>query len=62
MTTLVVTGGSRGIGAAVCVAAAADGWDVVVTYVRDQAAADHVVRRILDAGGHAIAADRKSVV
>ena len=34
MTTLVVTGGSRGIGAAVCVAAAAAGWDVVVDYAR----------------------------
>ena len=55
MTTLVVTGGSRGIGAAVCVAAAADGWDVVVNYVRDEAAADEVVRRILDGGGHAVA-------
>jgi NAD(P)-dependent dehydrogenase (short-subunit alcohol dehydrogenase family) len=55
MGTLVVTGGSRGIGAAVCAAAAADGWDVVVNFVRDEAAADDVVRRILDGGGHAIA-------
>lgn len=55
MTTLVVTGGSRGIGAAVCVAAAATGWDVVVDYARDEAAAESVVRRIADAGGHALA-------
>jgi NAD(P)-dependent dehydrogenase (short-subunit alcohol dehydrogenase family) len=55
MTTLVVTGGSRGIGAAVCVAAAADGWDVVVNYVRDETSAEEVVRRIIDAGGHAVA-------
>lgn len=55
MTTLVVTGGSRGIGAAVSVAAAAAGWDVVVDFARDAAAASGVVRRIQDAGGHALA-------
>jgi NAD(P)-dependent dehydrogenase (short-subunit alcohol dehydrogenase family) len=55
MSTLVVTGGSRGIGAAVCVAAAAVGWDVVVDYARDEAAAADVVRRITDAGGNAVA-------
>jgi NAD(P)-dependent dehydrogenase (short-subunit alcohol dehydrogenase family) len=55
MGTLLVTGGSRGIGAAVCLAAAAAGWDVVVNYVRDEAAAQDVVRRILDDGGNATA-------
>jgi len=55
MGTLVVTGGSRGIGAAICLAAAAEGWDVVVNYVRDEPAAQDVVRRILDAGGRATA-------
>jgi NAD(P)-dependent dehydrogenase (short-subunit alcohol dehydrogenase family) len=55
MGTLVVTGGSRGIGAAVCLAAAGDGWDVVVNYVRDEAAAQDVVRRILEADGRATA-------
>ena len=55
MSTLVVTGGSRGIGAATCVAAAQTGWDVVVDYARDEAAAAAVVRRITDAGGHAVA-------
>lgn len=53
MGTVVVTGGSRGIGAAVCEAAARDGWDVVVDYVHDEAAAMDVVRRITDAGGRA---------
>lgn len=48
MSTVVVTGGSRGIGAAVCVAAGSAGWDVVVDYVRDEAAADDVVRRVTD--------------
>ena len=55
MSTLVVTGGSRGIGAAVCVAAGAAGWDVVVDFVRDADAADDVVRRISASGGHALA-------
>jgi NAD(P)-dependent dehydrogenase (short-subunit alcohol dehydrogenase family) len=55
MSTLVVTGGSRGIGAAVSLAAGAAGWDVVVDYARDEAAAADVVRRIHDAGGRATA-------
>jgi NAD(P)-dependent dehydrogenase (short-subunit alcohol dehydrogenase family) len=55
MSTVVVTGGSRGIGAAVCVAAGSAGWDVVVDYVHDEAGADDVVRRVTDAGGHAVA-------
>jgi NAD(P)-dependent dehydrogenase (short-subunit alcohol dehydrogenase family) len=55
MSTLVVTGGSRGIGAATCVAAARAGWDVVVDYARGEAGAADVVRRITDSGGHAVA-------
>lgn len=55
MSTVVVTGGSRGIGAAVCLAAARAGWDVVVDHVQDDAAADDVVRRVTDAGGRAVA-------
>jgi NAD(P)-dependent dehydrogenase (short-subunit alcohol dehydrogenase family) len=55
VSTLVVTGGSRGIGAAVCIAAAAVGWDVVVDFVRDAQAADDVVGRITSSGGHALA-------
>ena len=37
--TLIVTGGSRGIGAAVCRGAAAAGWPVCVNYANDEAAA-----------------------
>jgi NAD(P)-dependent dehydrogenase (short-subunit alcohol dehydrogenase family) len=55
MSTLVVTGGSRGIGAAICHEAAAAGWDVVVNYLNDSAAAAKVIARIEDAGGHALA-------
>jgi len=39
---VVVTGGSRGIGAATCRRAAADGWAVVVGYLEDAHAAEQV--------------------
>ena len=53
--TVVVTGGSRGIGAATCRLAAAAGWAVAVNYTRDAEAADGVVAAIVAAGGRAIA-------
>ena len=51
--TVLVTGGSRGIGAAACRLAAADGWAVAVNYARDAAAAQAVVAEIAAAGGRA---------
>lgn len=52
---LIVTGGSRGIGAAIARLAAAQGYDVCISYLRNQAAADSTVRSIKERGGHAIA-------
>jgi NAD(P)-dependent dehydrogenase (short-subunit alcohol dehydrogenase family) len=55
MSVMLVTGGSRGIGAAVCRMAAAEGWAVAVNYARDAAAAEAVVSDIEAAGGTAVA-------
>ena len=52
---LLVTGGSRGIGAAVSVAAAQHGWAVAVNYASNKEAAEAVVATIREAGGEAIA-------
>ncbi|MBB3611923.1 SDR family oxidoreductase [Rhizobium sp. BK602] len=52
---LLVTGGSRGIGAAVSLGAARQGWAVAVNYVSSKDAAETVVAAIRDAGGEAIA-------
>ncbi|MEU9286173.1 SDR family oxidoreductase [Streptomyces sp. NPDC048275] len=55
----LVTGGSRGIGAATALRLAAEGADVAVTYVRDKEAAADVVRRMEALGrrGLALCAD-----
>ncbi|MFN3242550.1 MAG: 3-oxoacyl-ACP reductase FabG [Planctomycetota bacterium] len=52
----LVTGGSRGIGAAVCVELARMGHPVIVNYQRNADAAEQVVARIREAGGEAQAA------
>jgi NAD(P)-dependent dehydrogenase (short-subunit alcohol dehydrogenase family) len=57
--TLIVTGGSRGIGAAIAALAAARGFSVAVNFSTGEAEADIVTQRIVSAGGraHAIRAD-----
>ena len=52
---LLVTGGSRGIGAATARLAAQAGWAVAVNYADNALAADEVVRAIRAAGGRALA-------
>ena len=51
---LLVTGGSRGIGAATALLAARNGWSVAVNYTVNSLAADEVVRQIRASGGQAM--------
>jgi NAD(P)-dependent dehydrogenase (short-subunit alcohol dehydrogenase family) len=52
---ILVTGGSRGIGAAICRLAGARGWRVTVNFRADSAAAQDVVAAVAAAGGAATA-------
>ena len=52
---LVVTGGSRGIGAATARLAAANGWRVCIAYLSRRDAAEGVVGAISAKGGRAVA-------
>jgi 3-oxoacyl-[acyl-carrier protein] reductase len=53
----LVTGGSRGVGAGICAALAADGADVAVNYRRDRAAAEDVVAAVEAMGRRAVAVE-----
>ena len=55
--TVVVTGGNSGIGEAICLAAAAEGANVVIDYVTHPEAAESLVKRIEAGGGKALAVD-----
>jgi len=64
---LMVTGGSRGIGAAVSLGAAKQGYALCINYREKSARADQIVKQVRDGGGKAIAvkanvADEKAVV
>ena len=51
---LLITGGSRGIGAASARLAAAQGWDVAINYTRDEAAANAVAEAVRALGRFAL--------
>ena len=55
MSVLLVTGASRGIGAATACLAASRGYSVCVNYRRDRGAADAVVKAIEQTGSNAVA-------
>jgi NAD(P)-dependent dehydrogenase (short-subunit alcohol dehydrogenase family) len=55
LESLIVTGGSRGIGAAVSKLASKHGFAITVNYAEDRGAAEAVVREISASGGSAIA-------
>ncbi|MDB5845383.1 MAG: short chain dehydrogenase, partial [Polaromonas sp.] len=52
---VLITGGSRGIGAATALLAARRGYAVAVNYAANSLAADEVVRQIRQGGGQAMA-------
>ncbi|MEO0317160.1 MAG: hypothetical protein RL404_837 [Pseudomonadota bacterium] len=52
---MLITGGSRGIGAATALLAAERGWQVAISYLGNASAADAVVAQIRANGGNALA-------
>lgn len=55
MKTMLITGASRGIGAATALLAAENGFAVAVNYHKNKAAAESVVEEIVSKGGKAVA-------
>jgi len=54
MGVVIVTGGSRGIGADICRLAARRGYSVCINYLRSEKEANEVVVEIRESGGRAI--------
>ncbi|MGE8144343.1 SDR family oxidoreductase [Pseudomonas frederiksbergensis] len=52
--TILITGASRGIGRAVAILAAQRGWSVIVNYLHNDLAAQHVVDRVKALGARSI--------
>ena len=57
----LITGGSRGIGAAIAKRLAADGASVAITYAKDTSSASAVVKAIEATGGKAVAIQADSI-
>jgi len=55
MKTILITGGTRGIGRATALLCAGKGWPVALNYARDAVAAEQAVREVHAAGGNAVA-------
>lgn len=55
MEVMIITGASRGIGAATALAAADAGYAVCANYRSDRSSADAIVQQIVETGGQAIA-------
>ncbi|MFS0731607.1 glucose 1-dehydrogenase [Curtobacterium sp. 1P10AnD] len=55
--TIVVTGGNSGIGEQICLAAAAEGANIVIDYVAHPDATESLIDRIERAGGKAVGVD-----
>ncbi|TEA12843.1 Versicolorin reductase [Colletotrichum sidae] len=58
---ILITGGSKGIGRAIALAAAAEGANIVVNYCSDSAAAEEVVKQIGDDRAIAVRADNSKL-
>src|SRR5258708_11979920 len=55
---LIITGASRGIGAAIALKAGRSDYRGVVNYAKDRQAPDQIVDQIREAGGHSISIAR----
>ena len=55
MKTILITGGTRGIGRATALLCAGKGWSVALNYLRDASAADAAAEEVRAAGGRAVA-------